>query len=151
MEVKKSMKKCEKCGINVENEVKFCPVCGTAFESDHESSDTSMDYDDIRNDKVMAVLAYLGFLVLIPMFTAKGSRFVRYHVKQGLRLLVTELIFYVGYCILSFTILSISWHLYSIVKVIGIVRYLFPALTIIGIINVASGREKELPVIGNIL
>lgn len=145
------MKKCEKCGINVENEVKFCPVCGTAFENGYEQSDSSLDYEDIRNDKVMALLAYLGFLVLIPMFTAKGSRFVRYHVRQGLRLLVAELIFYMGYCILSFTILSISWHLYSIVKIAGIVRYLFPVLTVIGIINVVTGKKKRLPVIGNIL
>lgn len=151
MEVKKSMKKCEKCGIKVENEVKFCPVCGTVFENGYEQPDSSIDYEDVRNDKVMAVLAYLGFLVLIPMLTAKESEFVRYHVRQGLRLLVTELIFYVGYCILSFTILSISWHLYSIVKIIGIVRYLFPVLIVIGIINVVTGKKKRLPVIGNIL
>lgn len=145
------MKKCEKCGSNVENEAKFCPVCRTAFESDHERTDASPDYKDIRNDKIMAVLAYLGFLVLIAMFTAKKSKFVKYHARQGLMLLVTELIFYVGYGILSFTILSISWHLYSIVKIIGIIRYLFPVLTIIGIINVINGEEKELPIIGNIL
>lgn len=30
----------EKCGINVENEVKFCPVCGTAFENGYEQSDS---------------------------------------------------------------------------------------------------------------
>lgn len=145
------MKKCEKCGINVEKEVKFCPVCGTAFERDHERPDSSSDCEGIRNDKVMAVLAYLGCLILIPMLVAKESKFVRYHVKQGLILLITELVFYAGYCILSFTILSISWHLYSIVKIVGIVRYLFPMLTIIGIINVISGKEKELPIIGYIL
>ena len=145
------MKKCEKCGINVEKEAKYCPVCGTAFENNQARSDVLYDHGNIRNDKVMAVLAYLGCLVLIPMFAAKQSKFVRYHVRQGLMLLVTELIFYVGYCILSFTVLSISWHLYSIVKIIGIIRYLFPMLTIIGIINAISGMEKKLPVIGNIL
>ncbi len=134
-----------------ENKSMFCPVCGVVFESNHEGTDASPDYGDIWNDKIMAVLAYLGFLVLIPMFTAKESKFVRYHVRQGLMLLVTELIFYVGYCILCFTVLSISWHLYSIVKIIGIIRYLFPVLTIIGIINVINGKEKELPVTGNIL
>lgn len=151
MEVNKSMKKCKKCGINVEKEAKYCPVCGTAFENDQKRSDASHDYDDLRNDKVMAVLAYLGCLVLIPMFAAKGSRFVRYHVRQGLMLLVTELIFYAGYCILSFMMLSISWRLYSVVKIIGIVKYLFPVLTIIGIVNVVGGKKKELPIIGNIL
>lgn len=145
MEVNKSMKK---CGINAEKEAKYCPLCGTAFENDREQPDDG--YDDIRNDKVMAVLAYLGCLVLIPMFAAKGSRFVRYHVRQGLMLLVTELIFYAGYCILSFMMLSISWRLYSVVKIISIIRYLFPVLTVIGIINVVNGKKKELPVIGNI-
>lgn len=71
---------------------------------------------------------------------------MKYHTRQGLILLIAEMIFYVGYCILSFTILSISWRLYFIVKAIGIVRYLFPVLTIVGIINVANGKKKSLPV-----
>lgn len=155
------MKKCEKCGIYVENEVRCCPVCGVVLESHYESRRdcsqggdkdpvSSSDCSDIRNDKVMAILAYLGCLVLIPMFVAKDSRFVKYHIRQGLILLLTEMIFYVGYCILSFTILSISWNLYFIVKAVGIIRYLFPVLTVVGIINAANGKKKTLPVIGNI-
>ena len=155
------MKKCEKCGIYVENEVKYCPVCGLVLESYYESGQNQNqgDYKDtmssshnreIRNDKAMAILAYLGCLVLVPMLAAKDSRFVKYHIRQGVILLVTEVIFYVGYCILSFAVLSISWRLYFIVKAIGAVRNLFLVLMIIGIINAASGKKKALPVIGNI-
>lgn len=155
------MRKCEKCGIYIENEVKYCPVCGLELESGRKSDqncrqdgyqDTvpSSDNNDHKNNKAMAILAYLGCLVLIPMFAAKDSRFVKYHIRQGLILLITELIFYVGYCILSFTILSISWRLYFIVKAVGLVRYLFPVLTVIGMINAANGKKKALPVIGNI-
>lgn len=145
------MKKCEKCGANVENEMKFCPVCGKVFKNGRGRLSSPDHDEDIRNDKVMAVLAYLGFLVLIPMFVAKESRFVRYHVRQGMRLLVTELIFYVGYCALGFTMLSMSWRFYSVIRIIGIARYLFPVLAVIGIINAVCGRKKKLPVIGNIL
>lgn len=147
------MKKCNECGMYVENEVKFCPACGTAFESSEEwaEAESAFDSADIRDNKVMAVLAYMGLLVLIPLFAAKESRFVRYHAKQGLILLIAEMIFAVSYCILSFIVLSISWRLYFIVKIAGMASYLFPVLAVIGIGNVVGGRTKELPVIGNIL
>lgn len=156
----KMMKKCETCGISVEKEARYCPECGTEFECGHKRPGELSGYEDDtndtndrnnRNEKAMAALAYIGCLVLIPMFMAKESRFVRYHVRQGMALLVTELIFYAGYCVISFMVLSISWKLYSVVRIIGTVRYLFPVLTVIGIMNVAGGKEKGLPIIGNIL
>lgn len=151
------MRRCEKCGKNVENEARFCPVCGTDLSTDHKRicqekrPSSRFQNEDIQENKIMAVLAYFGFLVFIPLFAAKRSRFVRFHVKQGLILLAAELLFAICYCILSFIVLSISWHLYYIVKMAGMVRYLFPVLAVIGILNAMNGKAKKLPVIGNIL
>lgn len=151
------MRRCEKCGKNVENEAKFCPVCGTDLSTDHKRTcqekrpSSRFQNEDIQENKIMAVLAYFGFLVFIPLFAAKRSRFARYHVKQGLILLAAELLFAISYCILSFIVLSISWHLYYIVKMAGMIRYLFPVLAVIGILNAMNGKAKKLPVIRNIL
>ena len=52
----------------------------------NDTADTTADYaqDDIEKNKVMAVLAYFGILVLIPIFAAKDSKFARFHANQGL-------------------------------------------------------------------
>lgn len=110
--------------------------------------DTTSEYDenDINNNKVMGVLAYLGILVLIPIFAAKESKFARFHSNQGLVLLLCEVILSVACSILAlipyvgivFSILS--W----IVYVVGVV------LMILGIVNVVQGKAKELPIIGKI-
>ncbi len=97
------------------------------------------DKDDIEKNKTMAILAYLSWLVLIPLFAAKDSKFARYHCNQGLVLAIAEiLIGILGY------IPFIGW-IFSIVG--GIASFL---LTIVGILNAANGKAKELPVVGKI-
>lgn len=145
------MKKCEKCGRNVENEARFCPVCGNYFENHRKQQRSQYERADIQNNKLMAALAYMGILVLIPLFGAKESRFARYHARQGLILLIAEIVFSVCYCILSFVVLSISWRMYFIVRIVGMLSYTFLILAVIGISNAVSGRVKKLPVIGDIL
>ena len=50
--------------------------------------DTTNEYDkkEIENGKVMAILAYLGILCLIPYFAEKDNKYVRFHAIQGLNL-----------------------------------------------------------------
>lgn len=157
---------CSKCGSRIDDNAKFCPACGSAYtpanEDDNrfdindklqalnETADTTTEYDksDIENNKVMAVLAYLGILVLIPIFAAKNSKYARYHANQGLILLIVCVIWSIIYGVLTSVILSISWRLYSLVSIIGLVSWVFVILAIIGIVNAVSGKAKELPVIG---
>ena len=40
--------------------------------------------EDIEQNKVMSVLAYFGFLVIVPIVAAKNSPFARFHSNQGL-------------------------------------------------------------------
>jgi uncharacterized membrane protein len=86
----------------------------------------------------MAVLCYFGILVLIPFLTdAKNDPFVKFHIKQGLVLLISYVI--VG---VITAIPFLGWI------VGGILWILLLILFIMGIINAAGGKEVELPVIG---
>ncbi|MGI6508084.1 MAG: hypothetical protein ACOX4A_06835 [Saccharofermentanales bacterium] len=96
----------------------------------------------------MAILAYFGILVLIPLFAAKESKFARYHVNQGLVLFIAEVAYGIVYAILSSIIWAISWRLYFITRIIGIFSLVFLVLSVIGIVNAVNGQAKELPVIG---
>lgn len=90
----------------------------------------------------MAVLCYLGILVLIPLLTeAKKEEFVKFHIKQGIVLLIADVVAWVAWVILAF-IPVIGWILGFLIWVALLV------LLIMGIINAASGKETELPVIG---
>lgn len=164
---------CGKCGTKVEDGVKFCPGCGAPMEAAtqqaqpntqtnsqtdysakisalNETADTTADFDkaDIEQNKVMGVLAYLSWLVLIPIFAAKGSKFARFHANQGLVLAITEIAWWIVQGILSSVLYSISWRLGFISTILGLVNIVFLVLLVIGIMNAANGRAKELPVIG---
>lgn len=163
------MEFCGECGTKMDEGVKFCPGCGAAAEipvqqgaqqSDfsaklqdfNNTADTSAQYNsqDVTSNKAMAILAYLGPLVLIPWLAAKDSRFARFHANQGLVLCIASIAFSIVYSILSAIILAISWRLTFIVTIIGLIGLVFMVLAIIGIINAANGRAKELPLIGKI-
>ena len=70
---------CGKCGQKIEEGIKFCPACGAPVEVNATQSAQSQqpaggyNQADIEQNKVMAVLAYFGILVLIPIFAAKES------------------------------------------------------------------------------
>lgn len=97
----------------------------------------SFDPEDINKNKIFAILAYFGILVLVPIFAAKDSKFAKFHANQGLLLFIAE----------------IAGSVISVIPVLGtlvsfVVSIACFALAIIGIINAAKGEAKELPVIG---
>ena len=73
---------CGKCGQKIEEGIKFCPACGAPVEVNATQSAQSQqpaggyNQADIEQNKVMAVLAYFGILVLIPIFAATELRIV---------------------------------------------------------------------------
>lgn len=163
---------CGKCGTQMDDGLKFCPACGASTEipkaetqqqtqaaqndfsakiqNFNNTADTTAEFDaqDINSNKAMAILAYFGPLVLIPIFAAKGSKFARYHSNQGLVLLIAAIAYGIAYNIISAIILAISWRLLFITTIIGLVSIVITVLAIIGIINAATGKAKELPLIG---
>ena len=163
---------CSKCGAQLIEGEKFCPSCGAPVEAVaqetpttnqseqtdisqkianlNNTADTTAEFDaqDIQNNKAMAIFAYLSWLVLIPLFAAKESKFARFHCNQGLALAITEIVYVIAYEILSAILLAISWRLAFLISIIGLVGILFAIVSVIGIINVANGKAKELPIIG---
>ena len=88
---------------------------------------------------LMGILSYLGILVIIPILVAKGDSFVKFHTKQGLVLLIIE--------ILSWFVLgAFLWQLWMVVQLINLGTLV---LAIMGIVNVVQGKEKELPLVGS--
>lgn len=99
---------------------------------------TSMD------SKLQSILSYLGILWLVAYFMGKDQRddFSRFHLKQGLGLIIFSFIFSIALGIIA-----------SIVPAIGIfvniASLLVLVLLIIGIVNAANGKMKPLPIIGD--
>ncbi len=106
--------------------------------------------EDKQNNKAMAILAYLGILVLIPIFAAKESKFARFHANQGLALCICE----VAWMIINYIITLILIHSWSfgLMTLWGIINWLvciaFLVFAIIGIVNAAQGNTKPLPIFG---
>ncbi|MCR4854485.1 MAG: zinc ribbon domain-containing protein [Prevotella sp.] len=122
------------------------------FSNLNNTADITNQFDpqDISQNKVMAVLAYFGILVLIPIFAAKESKFARFHSNQGLILLILGIALSIISSILSTILFSISYKLMWIMGIISFAIWVIIAVFfILGVINAAKGRAKELPLIGH--
>ncbi len=103
------------------------------------------DTQDIQNNKIWAALSYLGILFILPLLVNNGkSRYGKFHANQGLILFIA--------CLLS----GIACAILALIPILGAFLSLIPTLVvtilmIIGIINGATGKAKELPLIGGLL
>jgi len=106
-------------------------------EEKKETSTTSSSSSASGKVNPVAVLSYLSILVLIPWFMAKNDKFVMFHVRQGLTLFIAEIITWaIGFIpVIGWTIAVIGWIVWA-------------SFSVLGIINVLQGKEKELPFIG---
>lgn len=114
----------------------------------NNTPDTTGEYDpaDIEQNKVFAILAYLGILVLVPILGAKESKFARFHANQGLVLLIAAIAIGIVIGILQF--IPVLGIIFSIIG--WVVNIALLVLCIIGIVNACNGKAKELPLIGSI-
>lgn len=107
--------------------------------------------EDFNKNKVMGILAYLGFLALIPFFAAKESPYAQFHAKQGLNLLILEVAWSIVVVIISIVlgfVPVVGWILATLISLLGSLCLL--AFVVIGIINALKPEMKELPIIGKI-
>ncbi|MDO4568387.1 MAG: zinc ribbon domain-containing protein [Clostridia bacterium] len=138
---------CSKCGAPMADGVQFCENCGAPVEAQPAQQPQAA----AEPNKAMGVLCYLSFLCLIPFFAEKNDQFVVYHAKQGMNLLIIEVIVGIVAAILSVLFLSFSFTLYSIWSVLSwLMTVGFTVLSIIGIINVCKPETKPLPIVGGI-
>ncbi len=113
----------------------------------NQTADNTSEYDqsDINNNKLIAALAFIfaPLFWIVSLFTKiSESKFVRFHLNQGLVLWIVSIIF---------NILSNILYFFFIFRIVfWVVSVAILVLVIIGILNIYNGRAKELPVIGNI-
>ncbi len=144
---------CSNCGKQIEKDARFCSSCGAAQSSRQsyaEAEPVGNTAEVSGNDRIMGILSYLSILVLVPIFSAKKSAFVRFHIKQGLllnigaitlillRVLIRAVVFFRTYSVLrSLLVLPLNLGL------LGLTIYM-----VIGIIRAVRGEKKPLPFIG---
>ena len=170
------VKFCPKCGATAEQQAQTQQAPPAAnrpgvnmndisakIASFNKTADTTASFNkaDIEQNKVMAILAYFGPLCFVPMFAAKESKFARFHANQGLVAFILNLGYGIIQLILTLllqaifplrwtSLLSVSRGIgYGILTtVLSLLWIPLAVLVIIGIINAANGKAKELPVIG---
>jgi uncharacterized membrane protein len=100
-----------------------------------------MDPADIAENKILAiaiyVLSWAG--MLIALLAARDSKFVGFHLREVLRLLVLESLVAIVALVLCWTII-----VPIVAGVFGIVLFV---VQIIGFVNACNGKAKELPII----
>ena len=101
-----------------------------APKSETAEKESTAEEKDVKENKWWALLSYLGVLVVIPLLVKKDSKFVQFHVKQGLVLLIGWIL---------------SWLPFG--PIIGLIVIIF---SIVGIVNVLSGEMKKMPFVGEL-
>ncbi len=108
------------------------------------------DYNDINQNKGKSVFCYLTLILwLVPFLAWRKSEFVRFHLNQGLNIILCGVILGAfDRLIITFLhpglITGIWGFVYSIAWVILL------AFRILGIVNAVNGQAKEIPLIGKI-
>ncbi len=142
---------CKNCGAKLKDNDTFCGECGAPVENQQNVQPNNstpnqqnvnangVSEQEINDGKVMAVLAYLGCLLIIPLIKARNNKFVRFHLGQGLLIaIISGIGSLLGYIPHVGTALNYA---------VSIVAFIF---MIMGIVNVCQGKMKGLPLIGDI-
>ncbi len=90
-----------------------------------------------KHNTLMAILAYIGPLVIVSYLTAKDDSFVKFHIKQGLVLFVLEVIVWI--------LGMLIWGIWPLIQILHLALFIW---SIIGIVNAVQGKEKSLPITG---
>lgn len=93
-----------------------------------------------QNKTLMGVLCYLGILIIVPFAMAKDDPFVKFHLKQGLILVIVELVVW-------FALQMFLWQLWMLWQLVNLATVIF---SILGIVNVINNKMEQLPIIGSL-
>lgn len=85
----------------------------------------------------MAVLSYLGPLIIVSYLFSDNDSFVKFHIKQSLVLIVLDVTLWI--------LAKIVWPLWALFGIFHLINWAF---IIVGVVNAARGQEKELPFVG---
>lgn len=167
---------CEKCKKEIKEGSLVCGFCGAAVPKEKLSSETLnnskenetlINLKEIESGKLMGILSYI--FPPVPFIVEKNNKFVIYHAKRGMNLLVLSIAYGIIYGVLTSLIKVRSCGslgaLSELADAFGTCPKITPwwvtlplslvglgltALCVIGIINVCNGKTKELPIVDKI-
>ncbi|MCR4622427.1 MAG: hypothetical protein K5663_10150 [Clostridiales bacterium] len=119
----------------------FNRILSMIFNTKDESK--RFDPDDMQKGRIWAMLSYVWFLCLVPIFVS-DSKFAGYHARQGVVLAVCE------------TVVLLVLRLLCKIPILGIVFWIIWAIVLLaaicmsalGIYNAYCFKAKQLPFIG---
>jgi uncharacterized membrane protein len=109
-----------------------------------EASPPQVNPAPVAEDRTVAILTYLtiiGFIVAIVIHSSKKTALGSFHLRQGLGLIVTGIVFGVAGILLVF-IPIIGWLAMLAAWICFFIMWLM------GLIAAASGQQKPAPILG---
>jgi len=109
--------------------------------ADDTTKQVTTTKEDVEKNKMNAVLSYIGILILVPLLSddAKKSPYAKFHINQGLVLLIASIA------------LSVVWMIpvlgWLVGFVGGIALFVIWVMALIGAVN---GEMKRVPILGDI-
>ncbi len=152
---------CTKCGADLAPGTKRCPACGAASprrELGQEAkrlrkrlfrtreNNRAVDPKEAAEGKYWAAASYLPLFAPVAWFWKKKNGFVRFHAREGLRLLSAEAAVFLAAILLG-TLFSLTWKaaVFWSDLFFGLVGLAFLFLIALGVRHALMGRQKELP------
>lgn len=144
------MKTCANCGAQLDDSNSFCTVCGSPLEESAPAAPETAErtantsQDDLAKNKIFGILVYVASLlgIIVALLAAPDSPFVRFHVRQAVKLTICEAIVALASVLLAWTV---------IVPIAGAVAgVILAVVSIICLVNACKGLTKEPPIVKNI-
>ncbi len=147
------MKLCPKCNMQLEDSASFCPNCGTQFIPNATVSappympvnpfDHTADYDpeDIAENKLYASCTYLlSFLgIILAVLIAKDSPFVKFHIRQSLKISICGALLAIFAALLAITFLAPI--------AAGVCLFILEIVSLICFFSTIKGKAIDAPII----
>ncbi len=148
------MKFCPNCHLTYDDTANVCGQCGGPLsvipqqvqqQAAYDPTDHTAEFNprDISDNKVFAMLPYLmSFIgVIIALLAAPSSPFTMFHIRQGLKISVTQILLGICAAVLAIT--------FIVPIAAGICMIILLVVQIICFFRVCKGQAKEVPIIKN--
>ncbi len=120
----------------------------TAAKAEAAAAAALADAEDIRENRALASVAYMGPLVLVPLIFGRTSPFVRHHTNQGFLLFVAEIFVWAALQALAIPALVIP----PLPPLLGLTAFVawiaFFVFSLRGLASALNGHRSEVPIIG---
>jgi len=89
--------------------------------------------NDIEQNKIMAVIAYLSILCFVPLLLKKTSPYAQFHAKQGLALFIIEMASFL-----------ISWTV-ILAPLSSVISFVCLLVSLYGMYYAMDGKQQVIP------